>query len=132
MTDITKLTKRAVPRGRPNKVPPKLDPDHAEFDFQSGEMAREYRKMMKKDDFFQFGYGSETEKSIFETACYSRATALVSEEGRDPTIKNIALAIIQNQKAEADCRAAVERWLRGGRKTSLMAALRRRPNKPSR
>jgi hypothetical protein len=114
-------------RGRPPKLPVKHDPENPAFDFHSDEMARDFKRQMdrlRKPPLY--GYNSDTDKVVFETYYYSRASELLLREGRLQTTQNLALALIDVLNADRRCKDAIERWLRSGRKTSLKAALRER------
>lgn len=90
-------------------------------------MARDFKRQMdrlRKPPLY--GYNSDTDKVVFETYYYSRASELLLREGRLQTTQNLALALIDVLNADRRCKDAIERWLRSGRKTSLKAALRER------
>lgn len=107
----------------------KNNPDDPTFDFHSDEMSRDFKRQMKAIGSAVYGYETATEKIVYEVLHYSRARETLVAEGRELTVQNLALAIIDGLNADIECRDAVERWLRSGRKTSLKAALRRRLSK---
>ncbi len=90
-------------------------------------MAHDFKRQMDRLETPPlYGYRSDTDKVVFETYYYSRASELLLREGRSPTNQNLALALIDILKADRRCKDAIERWLRSGKKTSLKAALRER------
>lgn len=99
-------------------------------------MARDFKRQMDRLEMAPlYGYRSDTDKVVFETYYYSRASELLLLEGRPSTIQNLALALIdvlnkeKRRKLDERHQDPIERWLRSGRKTSLKAAIRKRPRK---
>lgn len=124
MTIRSKLTKSGKVRGRPVTAP--LDDG-----FGAAAMARDLDRQLRTLDqkrVQKFGYRTDTEKIIDEVLLISAAEKRLSEEGRERTIQNIAIALIELSGATsadeiASLLPSVERWLRSSRKHHLRSAL---------